>query len=102
MIISVDKESADALYQVAEYLPKTLAVIAEQTRHLLTVYQSVSENIGAHQDDFLAMAEGISSAISGSEDTANELSMLFKGTADRIMEYIDDTPDQPERVLRRR
>ncbi len=59
MKLEINRESAEALYQLARYLPATMKIMAEQTLNLVQTYQSVSDSVGPHEEQFLEMLKYI-------------------------------------------
>lgn len=102
MKLEVNRESADALYKLAEGLPKALRSLAEDTSRLLAVYESVRDSVGPHSENFLEMAKCISTALKDVDDTSQMLYKVFWACADRIMECIDDVPPELKLTLKPR
>ena len=102
MIIEQNRESADVLYQLADYLPLILRIMAEQTQHVYKTYQTLQDDLGPHRDVFNEILLNIRAVISETGDTVDELSDIFRKCADRIMEIEDSGLDQPILKLKRK
>ena len=104
MIIEQNRESADALYQLARYLPITMGVMSEQTQRLINTYLSVQDEIGPHREAFMEMLKNIRDVINDTSDTVDELVQIFTTCADRIMEIenSDVGHGQPQLILKKR
>jgi hypothetical protein len=55
MKLSLNLESASALRELADSFPGVIANIANDTLKLVVVYQSVSDTLGSHRNDFHQM-----------------------------------------------
>ncbi len=89
---SLNKESAEALREFANSMPVTIDNIYESTQRLFRVYQTVSEQVGPHDQDFLAMLTLIKSAQEIAADALQILPGMLIRTADKIDEYIANNP----------
>ena len=102
MKLSINRESAQALYQLAETLPKTVKQMIAETLQLVQVYHSEEECIGPYRSQILEMLRMMRGATEDAGDTAGQLAKIFSGCADRIMNVVEDAGrGQPELTLRR-
>lgn len=102
MKLEYNRESADALYTLADALPASLRDLTSDTQRLLSVYQSVQDSVGPHAETFIEMARCIGEAIRDTGEVSEELSKLFRKCADMIMEFIEDVPPELKLTLKRR
>lgn len=106
MKISLDMESANALYTLADQLPTAVNTIAEETIKLVQVYQSVSGSVGPHAEQFHQMLLSIRKAATEANDAIGALPAGMRSCADKIVAYVSSTtdstpPSEPQKVLRR-
>lgn len=102
MKLELNRESAEALYQLAEELPAAMSEVVEGTVGLINVYQSVADSIGPHREQFLEMANQVRVLVGDQNDSATELARIFKECADAIMDFVETAPAQPQHVLKMR
>lgn len=93
MKISLNIESAQALRDFAKAMPVAINNIVEETQSLITVYKSVSDQVGPHEQQFDTMMKLISKAQNDATDAINALPPKLRYTADKIDEFIATHPE---------
>jgi len=99
--------TANALYSLADQLPAAMNAVAEETLKLVQVYQSVSDSVGPHAQQFQQMLLSIRKAATDANEAISSLPAGMRSCADKIVSYLgsstgDDTPpSEPQKVLRR-
>lgn len=88
MKIALDRDSAQALRQLADTLPKAVSDITEATVQLMTVWQSCSDSVGPHAESFQSMLEHIRKAQLQASETLQTLPAGMRTAADRIEQYL--------------
>ena len=77
MKLSINRESAQALYQLAETLPKTVKQMIAETLQLVQVYQSEEECIGPYRSQILEMLRMMRGATEDAGDTPSSWRRYF-------------------------
>lgn len=88
MKLSINKKSVDALRTFADTIPKVLNNMEDETERLLALYNSISEYIGPHSDEFEEMLLHIKRSKEISAESIEELSYMLKATADKMESFI--------------
>lgn len=88
MKLALDSKSATALRALADGIPGAIANITDDTVKLITVYQSVSDTLGSHRNDFYLMLLHIQKAQTLSVEALEILPSMMRETADKIEAYI--------------
>lgn len=89
MKLSLNKKSVDALRSFAETIPKVLDSLEESTEQLVTLFHTLSNDIGPHSNSFEEMLLHIRYSKEISSDSIEELSYMLKSTADRMESFIN-------------
>lgn len=84
----MNRESAQALREYADIFPQALANITEATLKLISVYQSVSDTLGSHRNDFYGLLLHIRNAQALSVEALNTLPPMMRNSADKIDRYL--------------
>ena len=90
--LSLSTESASALREFAEAIPNAIENISQSTDKLAQVYQSVSESVGPHGNEFADMIMSIKKVQEDAKDAINVLPKLLKETADKIDAFVAKKP----------
>jgi hypothetical protein len=93
MKISLNEKSAQAMRDFAEAMPFAINNIVEETQRLIDVYNSVSDQVGPHQQDFETMMKLISQAQADAADAIKALPPKLRYTADKIDAFIATHPE---------
>lgn len=88
MVIALNSAGAQALRELANSLPVAVANILSSTERLVSVYQSVSEKVGVHSEDFRNMLMLIKSAQEKSAEAIEVLPPMMRKTAADIDDYV--------------
>lgn len=88
MRLSISKESASALREFANSMPKVMDNMENSTNNLLIIFNAVSESIGPHEQQFLELLETVRKAKEKSVDAIRELPYMLNSTADKMESYI--------------
>lgn len=91
MKLSLNTESANALRDLAESMPAAVQNIVESTLKVVSVYQSVSESLGVHRQNFYDLLMVIKLAQEKSTDAIEYLPKMLYATADKIDAYVART-----------
>lgn len=86
-------EGANYLRDWAEAMPIAIQNIIISTEKVVSVYQSVSENVGPHRDAFYQMLLTIKKAQEDSVEVLSALPKELHKTADKIDAYCDASAD---------
>lgn len=89
MKLSINEQSVTALRDYAAKIPQVYCELDDDIRHLLDVYNNVSDNVGPHGEMFGEMLLKIKSAEAISRESINELVYILKCTADKMESYIN-------------
>jgi hypothetical protein len=89
MRILLTKEGAEALRTLATEIPNTIDNIVYSTEHLLSVYQTVSDELGVHELGFYDMVFSVKQAQEISTEAIAAVPALLLTTADKIDDYIN-------------
>lgn len=93
MKLSLNPESSSALRTFAEAMPFAVSHIVESTEKLVQVYQSVSDTVGPHEQDFYQMLMLIKKAQELAAEAVQVLPPKLIVTADKIDAYIAAHPN---------
>lgn len=88
MVIALNSAGAQALRELANALPVAIANILTETEKLISVYQSVSDSVGVHSEDFRNMLMLIKSAQEKSAEAIEVLPPMMQRTAAEIDNYV--------------
>ncbi len=86
-------EGANFLRDWADNMPIAIQNIIVSTEKVVSVYQSVSEDVGPHRDAFYQMLLHIKKAQENSVDALTTLPIQLRNTADKIDYYCDSSSD---------
>lgn len=86
-------EGANYLREWADVIPIVVLDIIESTEKVISVYQSVSDNVGSHRESFYQMLINIKKAQEDSVKAILELPVMLRNTADRIDRYCGTSGD---------
>lgn len=81
-------EGVAALREFAQAIPVAVQNIDESTKKLMTVYNSVAEDVGVHSGQFLEILEYVKSAQKLAADAVEQLPAELEKTAAGIESYI--------------
>ena len=88
--IKADPEGVMAVREFAATMPLAVSRIAEATDELKRVYDSVSDSVGVHEEDFRNLLMLIKSAQEKSTEAIEELPKKLYETAQRMETYISN------------
>ena len=88
MLLALNIESANALRRLASAMPLTVKNMLESSLKLYSVYRSVSETLGVHNQDFHDMLVHIRRAQECSAEALEALPPMMNAAADRIEQYL--------------
>lgn len=88
LTLSLNSASALALREFAEAMPMAMQNIQDDTEHLFQVYQSVSDKVGVHGDDFLNLLDSIKAVQDNAAQAINALPHMLIETAVKIEQYV--------------
>ena len=88
MKLALNSKSSAALREFAQVMPLAMQNIVEETNKVFQVYQSVSETLGEHDQDFRDMLKSIQKAQEEAADAILALPPEMNRTADKIDAYI--------------
>ena len=88
MKLALNSKSSAALREFAQAMPLAMQNIVEETNTVFQVYQSVSETLGEHDQDFRDMLKSIQKAQEEAADAILALPSEMNKTADKIDAYI--------------
>lgn len=86
-------KGANYLRDWADAMPVAIQNIIISTEKVVSVYQSVAENVGPHREAFYQMLLTIKKAQEDSVEALSSLPKELKKTADKIDEYCDTSAD---------
>ena len=92
MEISLNKESADALRELADALPVAISSISEETQKLYQFYSSLSDDLGVHYEAFGRFVSQIQQAQRDASDAVLAIPPMMRATATKIDAYIAQKP----------
>ena len=92
--MSINMESVQALREFADKLPYVTNNMQEQTEHLMTIYNSVADKVGVHEQDFLALLMTVKKAEEFAAEAIEQLSPMLRQTADKMEIYINQNPKE--------
>lgn len=92
MKLSLNHESAEAMREFADAMPVAIENIIQDTQKLIQVYESVSDSVGPHEQDFLSMLMTIKRAQEMAADAITALPPQLRNTADKIDAYVSYKP----------
>lgn len=92
MKLTLTPEGAEALRQFAGAIPLTIENIVGETNKLLNVYNSVSEHLGEHNQDFCDLLTHIKKAQQAASDAILELPPKMEDAAAKIDAYVAAHP----------
>ena len=90
--LALNSESTAALRDIAHAMPLAMQNIVEETNKVFQVYQSVSETLGEHDQDFRDMLKLIQKAQEEAADAILALPSEMNKTADKIDVYVATHP----------
>ena len=88
MELSLNSQSAQALREFADAIPRAVERITNDTVKLISLYQSISEQLGVHRDDFYLVLLHIQKMQIISAEALEVLPIMMRKTADEIDDYI--------------
>ena len=94
MRLALNKESVNTIRGFAELIPVAIQNIIDSTLRLINAYQSVSETLGVHRQEFYNMLLLVKKAQSETVESIQVLQTLLNLTADRIDAYIASSPSK--------
>lgn len=89
MKLSINEQSVMALREYADKIPEICSKLEGDMLQLLYIYSNVSEDVGPHNDQFLAMLQRIKNAEKLSRESVKELAYMLNCTADKMESYIN-------------
>lgn len=92
MQLSLNTESANALRDFAAAMPLAMGNIMTDTETLLRTFQSVSETLGVHAQDFSDMLAHIKKAQEDADEAVGALPPMLSSTADKIDDDVASRP----------
>ena len=92
MKLALNSKSSAALREFAQAMPFAMQNIVEETNTVFQVYQSVSETLGEHDQDFRDMLKSIQKAQEEAADAILALPPKLNKTADMIDDYVATHP----------
>lgn len=93
MKLALNSESAAALRELADGIPTAIANITDDTIRLIDTFQSVSDMLGVHRDDFYLMLLHVQKAQMLSVEALEILPSMMRKTADKIDAYVASRPN---------
>lgn len=92
MKLTLTPEGAQALREFASAIPVAIDNIVTETDILINVYNSVSERLGEHNQDFSDLLMHIKKAQQNAAESILELPPKMKATAAKIDAYVATHP----------
>ncbi len=92
MKLTLDNAGAQALREFASAIPIAIENIVSETDILISVYGSVAENLGEHNQDFNDLLMHIKKAQQNAADAISELPPRMERTAEKIEAYVASRP----------
>lgn len=92
MKLALNVKSAMALREFSETMPFAIQNIVDSTQKLIQIYQSVSEKLGVHDQNFYNMLMLIKSAQMDAADAIQVLPNMLIKTAEKIEIYVASQP----------
>lgn len=92
MKLELTPEGAQALRDFADALPPVLDELAYDTDELLRVYQSVSEDLGIHGDNFSSILQSVALAQKEAEEAIQVMPAKMYKLAQDIDDYVRKHP----------
>lgn len=92
MKLELTEEGAQALRDFADALPPVLDELSYDTERLIEVFRSVSDNLGAHEEDFNSMLRGVARAQKAAEEAIQVVPEKMRNVAEAIEDYIRRHP----------
>lgn len=86
-------EGARYLREWAEIMPIAIQNIIVATEKVISAYQSVSEEVGPHREDFYQMLINLKKAQETSVEALTVLPIKLRETAYKIEKYCDSSAD---------
>ena len=89
--LSLNQESVEVLYYLADKLPVTVESLNEATVKLLEIYNSLSDDLGVHRNDFQIMLLKTQKTLLLANDSFSYAELVLRNAAERIDEYLNST-----------
>lgn len=93
MKLSLNSESAQALREFADAMPRAMDSLVAATERLLSTYSSVSGGIGVHNEEFYHMLMCIKAVQDSANESVMALPPLLRYTAEQIDAFVANKPD---------
>lgn len=90
--LALNQRGVNALKELADAMPVVLSNILTNTDTLMNVYQSVSDQVGEHGQDFQNMLMYIKVAQEKSAEAISALPPMMRSTAAKMEAYIAAHP----------
>lgn len=88
MKLALNSHSVNALRELADAIPMTIDNLTGETEKLIAAYQSVSDELGVHRNEFQLMLMHTQKALVNSREALEVLPQMMHRTADKIEAYI--------------
>lgn len=92
MKLALNYESSAALREFSQSMPLAIENIVEATNQVVKVYQSVTDSLGVHNQDFYEMLMHIKKAQEDASEAIQTLPPMLIETADKIDAYVEAHP----------
>ena len=94
MKLGLNMESVTELRQLANAVPVTIENIVNDTQHLFQVYQSVSDSLGVHEEQFKELLRQIKKVQEDFSEDLKKIPQMLNETANKIEDYINNSPNK--------
>lgn len=92
MKLGLNMKSVSEMRQLAAAVPVTIENIVNDTERLFQVYQSVSDSLGVHEEQFVELLNKIKFVQEAFAEDLKKVPNEMNATADKIEEYIRTHP----------
>lgn len=88
MQLALNSKSAQAMREFAEAMPVAVQNIRDDTEQLISIYQSVADNVGVHAEDFHNMLLSIKKMQETAAQAIEVLPHMLIETSVKIEQYV--------------
>lgn len=93
MVLQLNRETVNALRDLAAALPVALEKIANDTMDMVDVLHAAEERIGPHKEDIMHMLENIKEMLENNADNYNTIVKSLNAAADLLEEILNESID---------
>ena len=89
--LSLNTETVEVLYYFADRLPVAVSNISESTNRLLSIYNSLADDLGVHNNDFQIMLLNTQKSLLLANEAFMYVEKFSRNAAEKINNYLNAT-----------